>query len=157
MPYVEWTDDMGEISGFGGEYEAMCRRMVKAGVEFWDAQDAAFERGERPTKFEPVFHGFKGVTGLCMEDNADAEALTAAIVGVDSGLTGAMHHAAVMHVIAFRLWGAERYCEELRNRERAEAIAESNARNDGPDDSPDDGAGLGDGDATGPDAPDTIP
>jgi hypothetical protein len=27
-----WTDDMDEISGFGGGYEACCRTMVRAGV-----------------------------------------------------------------------------------------------------------------------------
>lgn len=79
MPYVEWTPDMGEISGFGGSYEAGCRAMVKAGVEFWEAQDAAHARGERE-KFDPHYQGFEGVFGLLTDDNADAKALDRAMM-----------------------------------------------------------------------------
>lgn len=134
MPYVEWTPDMGEISGFGGSYEAGCRAMVKAGVEFWEAQDAAHARGERE-QFDPHYQGLDGVFGLLTDDNADAKALDRAMMDtpfVDDrtgetttigkyGATGAMHQAAVGHVMAFRRLGAEKYCATLREREKAEA------------------------------------
>jgi hypothetical protein len=132
MPYVEWTPDMGEISGFGGSYEAACRAMVKAGVEYWDAQDAAFERGERDTKFDPHYKGFKNVMGLCIDDNPDAKALDEAIMNatipaangwserVGDGATGAMHQAAVNHIMAFRRMGADEYVRTLREREQKE-------------------------------------
>lgn len=31
----EWTDEMREISGFGGGYEKVCRTMVSQGCKFW--------------------------------------------------------------------------------------------------------------------------
>jgi len=34
MSAMEWTSDMGEISGFGGSYEAGCRAMLDAGIAF---------------------------------------------------------------------------------------------------------------------------
>ena len=33
MGKYQYTDDMGEISGFGEGYEATCRAMVVAGLE----------------------------------------------------------------------------------------------------------------------------
>ena len=41
----EFTPMMGEISGFGGSYEAGCRAMLKAAVEWLDAEKAA---GRKP-------------------------------------------------------------------------------------------------------------
>lgn len=132
MSYVEWTPDMGEISGFGGGYEACCRAMVKAGVEFWEAQNAAAARDERDP-FNPEFTGFKNVYGLIISDNADAKALDAAIMAApvtidgkvgsisDYGATGAMHQAAIGHIMAFMRLGADEYVTQLRGREREEA------------------------------------
>jgi hypothetical protein len=133
MPYIEWTNDMGEISGFGGSYEAGCRAMVRAGVEYWEAQDAAFERGERSTKFDPHYRGIKNVMGLAMDDNDDARALDEAMMSAEVegktvrewGPTGAMHHAAVNHILAFRRLGADEYVRTLRARDKDEAAGAS--------------------------------
>ena len=131
MSYVEWTPDMGEISGFGGSYEEGCRLMVKAGVEFWEAQDASHARGERE-KFDPHYRGYKGIYGILTDSNDDAKALDRAMldapITVDGetttigkyGATGAMHQASVGHVMAFHRLGAEKYCAELREREAEE-------------------------------------
>ena len=112
----EFTPEMGEISGFGGGYEAGCRAMLKAGLEFWDAQ---------PPEFDPHYQYARGVFGLCMGDNEDAKRLDAAIMAaplvIDGrettvgkyGATGAMHHAVVQHILFIRREGWERYVEEM--------------------------------------------
>lgn len=108
-----WTPDMGEISGFGGGYEATCRAMVLGGLAWFDEHpDAA-----------PQFHGYKNVTGICIEDNEDAKALSEAIVSAapDRDCTGAMHQAAVSHVMFIRNNGWAEYARQLREREAKEA------------------------------------
>jgi len=37
----KYTDDMGEISGFGGGYEQTCRNMVIAGIESFESSPEA--------------------------------------------------------------------------------------------------------------------
>ena len=41
MSKYVYTDNMSEISGFGGGYEAACRAMVVAGLEHLDANPQA--------------------------------------------------------------------------------------------------------------------
>lgn len=116
-----WTEDMGEISGFGGSYEAGCRAMVLAGIKGID---------ENPNA-DPQFTGFKGVFGLVMDDNADAKALDEAILNAEvtypdmnggksfkvrKECTGAVHHAAINHVLAYKRMGWNEYCKVLRER-----------------------------------------
>ena len=118
-----WGDDMGEISGFGGGYEAVCRAMVLAGISWVDAHQAV----------NPVFRGFKNVFGIAMEENEDAKALTKAMMDAPvfhdgkkiqdragDDCTGAMHQAAVGHVLAYKRLGWEQYRNELIEREKAE-------------------------------------
>jgi hypothetical protein len=103
---------MGEISGFGGGYEQCCRDMLAAGVAWLDANKDAV----------PEFHGFKNVYGVVMEDNEAAKALTKAVIDAAKGeATGAMHHAAISHLMVIRSKGWEYYVDELRKREREEA------------------------------------
>lgn len=113
----EWAEDMGEISGMGGSYEAGCRAMVLAGIRWLD---------EHP-KADPCFKGFKNVFGFIADDNDDAKALTKAIMDaeiVDDGkrircgeqATGAMHHATVQHCLAYKRLGWEEYSRQLRER-----------------------------------------
>jgi hypothetical protein len=59
----QFTDDMREISGFGGGYEQQCRAMVLAGLDWLDAHPDA----------DPKFHGYSGVYGIATEDNDDAK------------------------------------------------------------------------------------
>ena len=101
----EWTDDMGEISGFGGGYEATCRAMAFAGMDWLDANpDAA-----------PQFTGYKNIYGVITEDNEDAKALSAAVVAAAGGdCTGAMHQATIGHALAYKRLGWDEYCRQLR-------------------------------------------
>jgi hypothetical protein len=111
MSDKQWTDDMGEISGFGGDYEACCRAMVLAGIKWVDENPSA----------DPHYKGFKNVYGLVMEDNDDAKALTKAIIDAAAGeATGAMHQASVGHVLAYKRLGWDEYSKQLREREPGE-------------------------------------
>src|SRR5262245_51897809 len=104
-----WTDDMGEISGFGGGYESCCRAMVFAGMKWLDEHRDA----------TPRFHGSSQIYGVILEDNDDAKALTKAIFDAAEGeATGAMHHAAVLHCLAYKRLGWDEYCRQLREREQ---------------------------------------
>lgn len=115
----KWSEDMGEISGFGGGYEAVCRAMTLAGIEWIDAHPGA----------EPHFHGYEGIYGVLLEDNADAKALVEhmmdAPVILDGKLlqeharddcTGAMHQASCGHVMAYKRLGWDEYRRQLRER-----------------------------------------
>jgi len=110
----EFTDDMVEISGFGGAYEDTCRAMVRAGCEWWDAHPGA----------DPQFHGFRGLYGLLMEDNQDAQDLSAAMLAAaNHDATGAMHQATAGHVLHIHRVGWAQYVEESRQRRRDEDSA----------------------------------
>ena len=103
-----WDESMGEISGMGGGYEAVCRAMVLAGIEWLDAHPSA----------DPQFTGFKNIYGVVSEENADAGALTNAILAASGGeATGAMHHASVSHCLAYKRLGWDEYRRQLQERE----------------------------------------
>lgn len=109
----QFTADMAEISGFGGGYEQTCRNMVTAGLDWWDAHPEA----------DPEYHGYKEVFGVLTEDNADAKALSEAVVAAaNHDCTGAMHQGSIAHVFAARRFGWETYCAEMRRRKRAEEV-----------------------------------
>lgn len=107
-----WSEDMGEISGFGGSYEAALRAMVLAGVAWSDRHPEA----------DPKFKVMENVTGICLEDNEPAKELTkvmhdaANAVDARGGVTGAMHHFAVVHVLWIRTNGWDAYVAERRKK-----------------------------------------
>jgi len=109
----EWTEDMAELSGFGGDYERSCRAMVKAGLEWWDLHPKA----------EPRFKGRRGANGLINEDNHDAQSLTAVMMDAAQGFggpTGVMLSACLGAVFRVRQNGWEAYADELRARKLRE-------------------------------------
>jgi len=107
MSKYEFTEQMGEISGFGGGYEDACRAMLKSGLEYLD---------ENPD-CKPEFHGYKNVYGLIMEDNNDAKALSDAVTTGNSDCTGAMHHAVIASILWIREHGWDKYVEEMSKNE----------------------------------------
>lgn len=110
MPY-EFTPTMGEISGFGGGYEAACRAMLKAGMEWLDAHPSA----------DPKFAGYKDVYGILTEENQDAKDLSEASVKASGGdCTGAMHQAVISTCLWIRKNGWDRYVEEMSKSETTE-------------------------------------
>lgn len=93
----EFTDEMGEISGFGGRYEDTCRVMVVAGLKWLDENPEA----------DPKFTAYKNIYGVISEDNKDVKTLTKVMVEASGNdCTGAMHQATVGTVlwIKHRSW-----------------------------------------------------
>lgn len=104
------TPDMGEISGFGGGYEACCQDMLAAGVQWIN---------EHP-KPDLEGHGFEGVYGIFVPDSDDAKAMEKVVVAAAKGeATGAMHHAVMSRLFYIGKNGWDSYCAELRKREEA--------------------------------------
>lgn len=96
----QFTDDMHEISGFGGDYEECCRRMLGAALRWLD---------DHP-KADPKFGPFG------QEENADAKALSAAALQAAEemgyGASGAQHGAAISHALWVRKYGWAAYVRE---------------------------------------------
>lgn len=113
----EWTDDMGEISGFSRGYEAACRAMVIAGIEWVDSNPQE----------DPVFSSYKGIYGVINPENDAAKSLHQAMLAppvffngkkiqdkVGDDCTGAMIQATTTHVLAYKQLGWEEYCRRLK-------------------------------------------
>lgn len=106
----EWTSDMQEISGFGGEYEVACRAMLKAALEYWD------ERGDT---FDASYRGdHRKSLGPLHADNLDAVALDGAMAAAVPRWTAAQHHAVVIAVLWIRRFSWEAYCAVKRGQAR---------------------------------------
>lgn len=106
------TDDMGEISGFGGGYEATCQNMLDAGVK-WLLSN--------PEK-NPAYKEFTNVYGLTMDENDDMKELQDVLVEASGNdTTGAMMQAVSGRLMFIKKNGWEKYCEEVRAKEAKEA------------------------------------
>ena len=100
----KYTDKCQEISGFGGDYEDACRKMVIAGMEWLDAHKEA----------NPAFKQFENVYGLTSEENDDMKKMQSAMNAVvDDGCSGAMMQACTNHVLYAHKNGWDKYISEL--------------------------------------------
>jgi hypothetical protein len=99
----EFTENMREISGFGGGYEEACRKMILAGVKWI----------EQHPDSNPIFWGYDKTTGTRTEDNEDAKSLENAILKLIPDCTGAMYGACLNHVLYIKKNGWEKYVEEM--------------------------------------------
>ena len=105
MSKYEYTDEMKEISGFGGGYEATCRAMVVAGMKWFDANPKA----------KPEWGEYKNIYGVTTNENDDAKAMQKAMLDAANGdCTGAMMQACMGHARFARKNGWGKYCDELR-------------------------------------------
>ena len=104
------TDDMGEISGFGGSYEEGCQKMLEAGVKWLAEHDADIQVLENPS-----------IYGIIKEGTSDTEELSKAAVAATDDCTGAMHHAVMSRLAYIDKNGWQKYCEELRQHEAESA------------------------------------
>lgn len=103
----KWLPGMGQISGFGGSYEDGCRAMVIAGLEYWDAHP----------ELDPQYKGFEGVYGILSDNNEDAKRLDDVVLdAVKNEATGAMHHAAIGHIIWIKKNSWQKFVEEMKKR-----------------------------------------
>ena len=102
-PY-EFTPAMGEISGFGGGYEATCRAMLKAGLEWCDAHPEA----------DLKFTSYANIYGIINEKSDDAKALGKAVIDAAGGdCTGAMHQAVIESIMWIRKNGWAAYVADM--------------------------------------------
>ncbi len=105
-PRFQHTADMGEISGFGGSYEAGCQAMLDAGVRWLK------EHADKAAKVQVLVNPH--IYGIIKEGTPETEELSKIIVKAsDNDCTGAMHHAVMARLsyIASHSW--EKYCGVL--------------------------------------------
>lgn len=115
------TPEMGEISGFGGGYEATCQDMLEAGVQ-WLKKRA---RGGFKAKLE--VHGFKGVYGVLISDSEDAKRLSEIVENAathdgkhpERAATGAMYQAVMSRLFFIAENGWETYAAECASKSEA--------------------------------------
>jgi len=99
------TEDMGEISGFGGGYEDCCQDMLSAGVRWLRGNGAVDLQG----------HHYKNITGIFVSESPDAKALEQVVLAASGGeATGAMHHAVMSRLFFISENGWDTYCRECR-------------------------------------------
>lgn len=112
-----FTDEMGEISGFGGSYEECCRQMLISALEWVD---------EHNVDMPPQWTEYERVFGLTNPENQTAETLKDVMVeaakdvgekqGWDrdkSGPTGAQMHAVVRSFVFVQEHGWNSYVEHM--------------------------------------------
>ena len=99
-----FTEEMREISGFGGSYESACREMLVAGLEWLDAHPDA----------DPKFTAYENIYGVISENNDDAKSLSDAVVApTKNECTGAMHQAVISHVMWIKQHSWDEYVAEM--------------------------------------------
>ena len=104
MDKYQYKENSREISGFGGGYEEACRKMVIAGVEWWDAHAEADVRWKESPN----------ITGIQFNESDDCKAMQKHMnEAIDNEASGAMMQACCNHVLAARRLGWEKYMEEM--------------------------------------------
>lgn len=88
-----WDETMGEISGFGGGYEAACRDMIYAGLVWLDAHP-----------------------GADLTESEDAKALDKIVCAACPDCSGAMHQATMSALIFIAKQGWPRYVAAMTKR-----------------------------------------
>lgn len=98
------TEEMGEISGFGGGYESCCQDMLEAGVKWLAERPDANLEG----------HSFKGIYGIMVPDSDDAKELDKVVIDASGGeASGAMHHAVMSRLFFISKNGWDVYAEKV--------------------------------------------
>lgn len=108
MTERKFTDDMGEISGMGGPYEAACRGMLMRGVDWLDNHPDADLQG----------HTYNNVYGVATMDSDDAKELSEVVCDGMDGIhapTGAMHQCVMSHLFWIKKNGWDEYCKVKRH------------------------------------------
>lgn len=100
----EYEKGMSEISGMGGSYEDVCRRMVKAGMEWLDEHPEA----------NPAYIEHEGIYGIISEDNEDAKDLFKAVAAAVDDCTGAMRQTTIHHIVYIHNVGWDAYVKEMQ-------------------------------------------
>lgn len=107
----EFTPEMGEISGLHGNYEAACREMLIAGLEYWDKYPDLKPQYKGTSPESPI-----QIYGVLLRDNEDAKTLSKIVCDAanpDYGVTGAMHQAVIESIMWIRTNGWEAYVKAM--------------------------------------------
>ena len=107
-----WLPEMGEISGFGGGYEETCRNMLYGALAYLD---------EHCTTQEEKINAVAKLVDDLRDRNYKNNGIEKAIMkACENDCTGAMHNAAVSHLMFLTKNGYEKYKNELIEREKKE-------------------------------------
>lgn len=107
MSKYEYTKEMDEISGFGGGYEATCRAMVIAGIEWADKKKGA----------DPKWKESPQLIGITIDENDDAKELQKVMLEASGDdCTGAMMQACMNHVLYILKNGWDEYVKTMSER-----------------------------------------
>ncbi len=102
------TEDMGEISGFGGGYEATCQNMLNAGVQWLLAN---------PEK-NPNFKEYENIYGLTCDENEDMKELQDILLKASGDdCTRAMMQCVSSRLLFIKANNWDKYCDALRKQE----------------------------------------
>jgi len=117
MHIYEFTDDMNEVSGYGGDYERACRAAIAVGATWVSLHPAA----------EPEVDGNNGISGYVRGANEDGAKMLDCIddqpFRMDDGrevklgdvLTPAMYYVALYHIGFITEFGWNAYAEKMRS------------------------------------------
>lgn len=111
MAKHKFIDGMMELSGFGGDYEKTCRRLVCKGADWME---------EHPNA-RINFSEYKQVFGIAIADGRDSEKLLQYITENESDLTGAMIHQACIHLSYIKVHGWDSYVKKMIEMENKKA------------------------------------
>jgi hypothetical protein len=106
MPLYGFTEDMGQISGRRGAFEAQCRRMLFAGLAWLEAHPDA----------NPQFSSVRVLCGVVDDDNDDAKALSDAVMAAaDGDCTDAMHESVITACLFVKDYGWDGFQAAMRS------------------------------------------
>jgi hypothetical protein len=107
MSKYSYSENAGEISGFGGGYEKSCRKMVVAGMEWIDEHPGC-------TLDYKEYKNIYGITADETPDLLDMQKHMNAAIG--NGASGAMMQACTGHIMYAHKNGWDKYMEEMTAR-----------------------------------------
>ena len=98
-----WAPGMGEISGFGGGYEAACRDMLYSGLAWLESRPGADLKAST----------YAGIYGVLNAQSPDAKALETVVLDACPRCSGAMHQAVMSACIYIAKNGWVKYTQAM--------------------------------------------
>lgn len=112
----EYSKGCTEISGFGGGYEEICRKMVIAGMEWLDSHPKA----------KISYKEYKNIYGITTGESKDCKKMQDVMLKAsDNDCTGAMMQATLSHVMYAHKNGWEKYISEMKAKKSKKEKKES--------------------------------
>ena len=108
MKDYNWTEDMREISGFGGIYENNCRKIISESLKWIDENNKKISIAN----YQQIY----GVSRL----DSNAQELEVYLASLGLNYTGAMLQACFNHIMLIQEIGWEEYKKQSRERKKNE-------------------------------------